>query len=380
MSSHIKRVVERCILCLEILFWLCGEVSSKVFYNVTCGSETMQVTLNLTHHPASIVYLQNLKGYPGCEPRLAESLVLFYLSLNDTGEHCGVSKMLNKQKGHNIFYHHVVIEKSNEKEKELLFVQCVIPGDFNMEFVRLDWQRESVPYNFTIPNPSSIIQSEDIVPYVNMAVRNKGLRLDTSAIVHPGSLLDLLIYLEKESSAQYDISLRYLTLTDATRSQDEVVVMNGCSVDPFVLQVFPSVEGVLRAQFRAFKFQSSDFVIFLATVSVCLQKCVEVECYGDPDKSGRRKREIPKYLPHYTNEVFEVEISAFLRLQSHVEGDIVIEESTNDTLDMYDYSGDFGELIPESFAVSSQPLNCHLLNSLIIIKFIILTVHRKFHS
>ncbi|GFS71974.1 hypothetical protein NPIL_464261 [Nephila pilipes] len=36
-----------------------------VFYNVTCGSDLMQVTLNLTNHPASIVYLQNLKGYPG---------------------------------------------------------------------------------------------------------------------------------------------------------------------------------------------------------------------------------------------------------------------------------------------------------------------------
>ncbi|GBN32110.1 hypothetical protein AVEN_107163-1 [Araneus ventricosus] len=77
-------------------------------------------------------------------------------------------------------------------------------------------------------------------------------------------------------TAHYDISLRYLTLADPTRSHEEVVVMNGCSVDPFVLDVYPPVDGVLRSQFRAFKFQSSDFVIFLATVSVCLQQCVEV--------------------------------------------------------------------------------------------------------
>ncbi|GFQ93274.1 ZP domain-containing protein [Trichonephila clavata] len=300
---------------------------ARVFYNVTCGSDLMQVTLNLTNHPASIVYLQNLKGYPGCEPKAKDNLVIFQLSLNESGTHCGVSKMLNKQSGHNIYYQRVVIEKSNQKEKDLLFLQCVIPGDFNMEFVRLDWLRESVPYNFSEPTSSPISVTPDIVPYVNMAIRDKGLQLDTSAIVHPGTMLDLLIYLDKESSAHYDISLRYLTLSDATRSQEEVVVMNGCSVDPFVLDVFPPIDGVLRSQFRAFKFQSSDFVIFLATVSVCLQQCVEVECYGEPDQSGRRKREIPKFLPHYTNEAFEVEISAFLRIKADVEGDIVFEES-----------------------------------------------------
>ncbi|GIY53527.1 uncharacterized protein CEXT_584521 [Caerostris extrusa] len=60
--------------------------------------------------------------------------------------------------------------KSIQKEKELLFMQCVIPGDFNMEFVRLDWLRESVPYNFSLPTDS-----------------RQGQQLDTSAIVHPGT-------------------------------------------------------------------------------------------------------------------------------------------------------------------------------------------------
>ncbi|GBN01343.1 hypothetical protein AVEN_138744-1, partial [Araneus ventricosus] len=51
-----------------------------------------------------------------------------------------------------------------------------------------------------------------------------------------------------------------------------------------------------------------------------------VECYGEADQTGRRKREIPKFLPHYTNEAFEVEVSAFLRLKPDVEGDIIFEE------------------------------------------------------
>ncbi|GBN86649.1 hypothetical protein AVEN_62124-1 [Araneus ventricosus] len=107
-----------------------------------------------------------------------------------------------KKIGHNVFYHRVVIEKSSQKEKELLFLQCVIPGDFNMEFVRLDWLRESIPYNFSQPTTPPLSVAPDIVPYVNMAIREKGLQIDTSAIVHPGTMLDLLIYLDKESSGQ----------------------------------------------------------------------------------------------------------------------------------------------------------------------------------
>ncbi|GIY25395.1 uncharacterized protein CDAR_402571 [Caerostris darwini] len=60
---------------------------------------------------------------------------------------------------------------------------------------------------------------------------------------------------------------------------------------------------------------------------VIISSSEKVECYGDVDGSGRRKREIPKFLPHYTNEAFEVEVSAFLRLKSDVEGDIIFEDS-----------------------------------------------------
>lgn len=362
------------VIILGIMLALLGMASSKVFYNVTCSADIMQVTLNLTDHPASIVYLENLKGYPGCEPQVKSNFVFFSLNINNSGIHCGVSKMLNKQTGHNIFYNRIVIEITNKKEKELLFIQCIVPGDFNMEFVRLDWQRETVPYNFTSPSISSINHSQDIVPYVNMVIRDKGVRLDTSALVHPGSLLDLLIYLDKQSSAHYDISLRYLTIADASKNHEEVVVMNSCSVDPFVLQVFQPVNGIIRSQFRAFKFQSSDFVIFLATVSVCLQKCVEADCYGEPDKSGRRKREIPKYLPHYTNEVFEVEVSAFLRIKSNVKGDIIVEESTNETLEFYDadYHNDFAELVPEGLATSCQTFQFYFFNKVILSVLVLL--------
>lgn len=68
-------------------------------------------------------------------------------------------------------------------------------------------------------------------------------------------------------------------------------------------------------------------LLFSVAIIAKLFILLQVDCYGDPDKSGRRKREIPKFLPHYSNEVFEVEVSAFLRIKSHVEGDIIIEES-----------------------------------------------------
>lgn len=52
--------------------------------------------------------------------------------------------------------------------------------------------------------------SQNTVPYVNMVIRDKGVRLDTSALVHPGSLLDLLIYLDKYSSGKDILSHKYL--------------------------------------------------------------------------------------------------------------------------------------------------------------------------
>ena len=48
-----------------------------------------------------------------------------------------------------------------------------------------------------------------------------------------------------------------------------------CTVDPYLFQNFEtSDEGnSLRAQFKAFKFPESNFVLFKGTVNVCLDKC-----------------------------------------------------------------------------------------------------------
>lgn len=67
-------------------------------------------------------------------------------------------------------------------------------------------------YNFYFDSFSitSDNHSPNTVPYVNMVIRDKGVRLDTSALVHPGSLLDLLIYLDKYSSGNDTFLEKYV--------------------------------------------------------------------------------------------------------------------------------------------------------------------------
>ncbi|GIY25390.1 ZP domain-containing protein [Caerostris darwini] len=101
-------------------------------YNVTCGSDLMQLTLNLTNHPASIVYLQNLKGYPGCEAIQKDNLLIFQLSLNESGVHCGVSKMLSKQTGGNKSSQHLISSKeSNQGSKKSKKSRVLVAGLIN---------------------------------------------------------------------------------------------------------------------------------------------------------------------------------------------------------------------------------------------------------
>ena len=65
-----------------------------------------------------------------------------------------------------------------------------------------------------------------------------------------------------------------------------------CTVDPYLFQNFEtSDEGnSLRAQFKAFKFPESNFVLFKGTVNVCLDKCggVSHESQREGESSSRQ--------------------------------------------------------------------------------------------
>merc|ERR1712154_737395 len=114
-----------------------------------------------------------------------------------------------------------------------------------------------------------------------------------------------------------------MEVTD-TREQEEILILNGCTVDPYLFQNFEtSDEGnSLRAQFKAFKFPESNFVLFKGTVNVCLDKCGGVECANGQIGFGRRRRRRDVTGDAVDrNKVYEVSMSTIVKVaEEHVEG------------------------------------------------------------
>merc|ERR1712117_932827 len=68
------------------------------------------------------------------------------------------------------------------------------------------------------------------------------------------------ISLDTESADIYGVMVSKMEVTD-TRAQSEILVLNGCTVDPFLFENFYTEDGdLLRAKFKAFKFPESNFV------------------------------------------------------------------------------------------------------------------------
>lgn len=126
------------------------------------------------------------------------------------------------------------------------------------------------------------------VPILNVAVLQNGQMIDKEINVHPGTPLEMVIYLDDKSAKVYGLLASYLKVQDDTlRQREEVIILNGCSIDTYIFENFePNAEDQsLRAKFRAFKFPDSNFVRFVGTVNVCIKQCAKVNCNG-----GRKKR------------------------------------------------------------------------------------------
>lgn len=126
------------------------------------------------------------------------------------------------------------------------------------------------------------------VPILNVAVLQNGQLIDSAINVHPGTPLEMVIYLDDKSAKVYGLLASYLKVQDDTfRQREEVIILNGCSLDTYIFGNFESdpEDQSLRAKFRAFKFPDSNFVRFVGTVNVCIKQCAKVNCNGK-----RRKR------------------------------------------------------------------------------------------
>lgn len=127
------------------------------------------------------------------------------------------------------------------------------------------------------------------VPILNVAVLQNGQVIDSAINVHPGTPLEMVIYLDDKSAKVYGLLASYLKVTDDTfRQREEVIISNGCSIDTYIFGNFElnPEDQSLRAKFRAFKFPDSNFVRFVGTVNVCIKQCARVNCEG----TRRRRR------------------------------------------------------------------------------------------
>lgn len=314
----------RTVLLVSMLQGLLGAVqltappnSSSVEYDVACSSNSMMVTLTL-NNTYTQVYLENLKDYPGCKPETREDKVIFNLPLDNIYV-CGMFKMENKMTGDKIFYHRIIIHPP-KSAKEVVLATCFVPGHHHRSGLSDNrTKRNTLPENFSEPefiNITQYIEARAPVPYLNIAVRQNGRVVDTALNVPPGTPLEMLIFLDDKSKSTYGLLASYMKVTDNSPNHEETIVMNGCSIDPYIFGNFESQENGdrLSAKFRAFKFPESNYVLFSGTVNICLQQCKGIPCGNGQLGYGRRKREIPSEMPYDPNKIFEVEMTAYIKV------------------------------------------------------------------
>lgn len=153
------------------------------------------------------------------------------------------------------------------------------------------------------------------VPILNVAILQNGQVIDSAINVHPGTPLEMVIYLDDKSSKVYGLLASYLEVQDDTaRQRKEVIISNGCSIDTYIFGNFEpnSEDQSLRAKFRAFKFPDSNFVRFIGTVNVCIKQCAKVNC-----NSGRRKRSSNQSdQNNNNNRLVQLTVSTVLRISN----------------------------------------------------------------
>lgn len=260
----------------------------------------------------SAIYLEGLKYYPdpACKPTLLGHQAIFKLSLTDVFK-CGITRIINQANGLRTFYHRIIIETDREEQpKESVQVKCLQAGNHTI------MKRNVLPAGFQEPVDVTITSSyvtQAPQPKLQVGVRQAGKLVSGELNVNPGTPLQMEIYLDEKSAPIYGLLVSYMQVSD-TKTQEETIIFNGCSVDPYLFENFNTVDGdFLAAKFRAFKFPDSTYVQFKGTVNVCLDKCRGVECSNGQVGYGRRKREVPS-LPPDPNKVFEISITSFIKV------------------------------------------------------------------
>ncbi|XP_056633242.1 uncharacterized protein LOC130442877 [Diorhabda sublineata] len=307
--------------CFVIIAAAVAVVAAKVSPKVKCTPSQMRLEVPISSTTMS-VYIQGLRDYPdpACRPHTDStgSLAVLELDLQDVYR-CAVTRAINKQTGKQIYYQTLIIENAEEDGhviKENLHVKCSIFSIKNHTLTK----RNVLPADFQEPEEIEILTTNETIgrapePILGVGVRQAGKLVTGELNVSPGTPLQMEIFLDNVSAKVYGLLVTHMQVTD-TKSQEETIIYNGCSIDPYLFENFNTVDGdFLSAKFRAFKFPESTYVQFKGTVNVCLDKCKGVECSDGQIGYGRRKRAISE-LPADPNKVFEITITSFIKVGS----------------------------------------------------------------
>lgn len=293
-------------------------------YKVHCTKDNLRVDV-VKHEDVSAIYLQHLKDYPdpACKPEVVDSRATFNLKLNDIYQ-CMLTKVLNKNTGRTVYYHRVVMEYKDETPKQAFLVKCdmgLTPTnassyDSEVSEISIVKRQADFPVNFQEDSDIEItseVTGKAPIPVLNVGVRQDGTLIDDELNVKPGTPLNMEVYLDSESSEVYGLMVTGMEVTD-TREQTEPILVNGCSVDPYLFENFVTNDGdYLKAKFRAFKFPESSFVLFKGTVNVCLDTCSPVQCSNGQRGYGRRRRAVTDEAD--PNKVYEISMSTIIKLE-----------------------------------------------------------------
>ncbi|XP_011050379.1 PREDICTED: uncharacterized protein LOC105143624 [Acromyrmex echinatior] len=309
------------------LCWICivGLAAANVQSKVRCTKQLMEVDI-VRSSPQAKIYLQQFKHFPdeACKPQFHDGVATFKLSLLEQDMlRCGITRVVNKVTGQKMYYHRVIVEEPADSSKHTFTVKCVITEvvvepEIAVAANHTAVRRSVLPAGFQEPEVIDIreeISGAAPVPILGVGVRQGGVLVTGELNVSPGTPLQMEIFLDNDSAPIYGLLVTYMLVTD-TKTQEETIIINGCSVDPYLFENFNTVDGdFLTAKFRAFKFPESTYVQFRGTVNVCLDKCPGIECSNGQVGFGRKRRAIEMSSTD-KNKLFEVTMSTFIKVDS----------------------------------------------------------------
>lgn len=285
-----------------------------------CNGKEMVVETPLQE--GSTAYIHRMKTFTelDCQPKVIQGVARFRLALDDVFR-CGITRVTNQLTGTATYWTRIAVEAANG-EVDVLTAKCTVAGAANRT------RRNVLPAGFQEEEVLEVRPVETMVqpPQLGVEVRQGGQLVTGELNVNPGTPLSMEIFLDEAAAPIYGLLVSHMTVSD-TKAQEETIVFNGCSVDPYLFDNFNTVDGdFLSAKFRAFKFPESSYVQFRGTVTVCLDKCRGVECSNGVVGYGRRKRAVD-ILPPDPNKVFEVALSAFIKVQYQNESESTTEKA-----------------------------------------------------